>query len=105
MEGIDALNSLKPNLEQKTGYCGPQRPESDKKSMVSCVSQPQVSELRNLKLELEIGSMKYSKLLIEIGISEVDIYMKDFSVFVIFLKTALGIFFKKSVYLSSDTSC
>ena len=33
MKGIDALNILKPDLEQKKNkYCGLQRPKSDQKS-------------------------------------------------------------------------
>ena len=33
MEGIDTLNSWKPELGHKTGNCGPQRPKRDQKSI------------------------------------------------------------------------
>ena len=35
MDGIDVLNSLKPDLGHKTGYCDPQRPKSDKNRYAS----------------------------------------------------------------------
>ena len=64
-----------------------------------CVLQLKVSGLRNSKLELDIGYKEYSKLLVEIGTPEVDIYMKDFSFFMIFSKTAPTIIKKISVLI------
>ena len=46
---------------------------------------------------------EYSKLLVEIGTPEVDIYMKDFSFFVIFSKTAQTIFFLNSFFISMSS--
>ena len=37
VEGIDTLNSWKPDLGHKTGYCGPQGSKSDQKSIGQCV--------------------------------------------------------------------
>ena len=37
MEGIDAIISWKPDLEHKTGYCGPQGPKSGQKPIDQCV--------------------------------------------------------------------
>ena len=46
-------------------------------------------EIRNLSRYKQ----EYSKLLVEIGTPEVDIYMKDYLFFVIFPKKTLTIFF------------
>ena len=86
MEGIDGLNSMKPDLEQKTGYCDPQGAKSDQKYIVLSICMyhmyplwvSQVSELQ----KLDIGKRAYSKHLVEIGTPKVNIYMKDFSFFV-----------------------
>ena len=57
MEGMDALNELKPNLEHKTGYCGPRGEKVIKNPLVGeCVSiyiparhhKSQRYEIRNL---------------------------------------------------------
>ena len=97
MEGIDVINSSKPDLEQKRILL-PQKPKNDHKSIGKCVrtyvfmytafrnNKSQSYEIRNLS---SIVSSMYSKFLVEIGTQEVDIYIKDFLVFEIFSKTAL----------------
>ena len=54
-------------------------------------------EIRNLSSIYARRS--YSKLLVEIGTTEVDIYTKDFSFFLNFSKTAPTIFFKIGVLI------
>ena len=109
MKGIDARNSLNPDLEQKTWYCGPQRPTSDKKSIgpcvrryvcIPCISHPlSLRELQNLKLKLDTGLQEYSKILVEIETPKVAIYKGHFSFFEIFSKSAETIFLKIGVLI------
>ena len=107
VDGIIALNSLKPNLEYKTGYCGPQRPpKGTRNPLVSVYVCRQPPAFRNHKSQsYEIRNFydryEYTKLLVEIGTPDVDIQMKDFFVFCDFLKNGSYDFFSKQVNLSS----
>ena len=55
MEGIDALNSWKPNLEHKTGNCGPGMPKSGQNSKM--VFRPQIIKkaIKKLKSNFAAG--------------------------------------------------
>ena len=100
MEGIDALNSWKPDYGHKIGNCVPQRPKRGQKSIGLCYVRTPLRfatmSLRTTKFELklDIGYKEYSKLLVEIGTPEVNIYMKDFSFFFYFLKNGYYDFLK-----------